>query len=128
MTNDTIHSELMGLKTLMETQFTAINERLDKINGRVGKNEDKVNDILIERARYVEEQKGIVNLHYLNCPNNKKIEEINTKYEDVTFFVKHPNLFVGGMVVVVIFTLLTFFESNKAVQNLFSPTKTEHTK
>lgn len=128
MTNETLHSELVGLKTLMETQFTGINERLDKINGRVGKNEDKVNEILIERARYSEEQKNIHSQYYRTCPNSKKIEEINTKYEDVSFFVRHPNLFVGGMAVVVIITLLTFFESNKTVQGLINPPKTEQTK
>jgi hypothetical protein len=60
MANDSLHEGIMGLKSLMETQFKGINERLDKINGRVGKNEDKVNDILIDRARYVEEQKNII--------------------------------------------------------------------
>jgi len=128
MTNESLREEILGLKTLIEIQFKGINERLDKINGRVGKNEDKVNDMLIERARYTEEQKNIVNLHYINCPNSKKLDEINTKYEDVSFFVRHPNLFVGGMVVVVVITLLTFFESNKTVQGLINPHKTEQTK
>jgi hypothetical protein len=125
MTNETLHSELLGIKNLVETQFDGINQRLDKINGRVGKNEDKVNDILIERARYTEEQKNTVNLHYINCPNNKKLDEINTKFEDVSFFVRHPKLFIGGMVVIIILTLMTFFDSNKMIQGLINPNKIE---
>lgn len=125
MTNESLHSEIIGLKNLMETQFKGINERLDKINGRVGKNEDKVNDMLIERARYMEEQKNTTALHYLNCPNNEKIEEIRTNFQDVEFFTRHPKLFIGGMTVIIILTIMTFFENNKTIQKIINPPKTE---
>lgn len=125
MTNDSLHSEILGIKNLMETQFKGINERLDKINGRVGKNEDKVNDMLIERARYVEEQKNFVKDQ---MENNKKIDEISTTFEDVAFFARHPKLFIGGMAVIIILTVMTFFENNKMIQEIINPTKTEQVK
>lgn len=125
MTNDSLHEEIVGLKNLMETQFKGINDRLDKINGRVGKNEDKVNDILIERARYVEEQKNVLATHCATCPNNQKIEDIKTNFQDVSFFIRHPNLFIGGLAIVVILSIMTLLENNKKFQSLMHPTSVQ---
>lgn len=65
-----------AVTTLMNSQFKGINERLDKINGRVGKTEDEIMQILVEKAISKEKQdKGLKELDELYL----KVEEIDNK-------------------------------------------------
>jgi hypothetical protein len=76
-----------GLTTLINSQSTAthdllgeVNKRLDKINGKVNKHEDQITEALIERAKNRQEQKTQSEVHYSQCPNTPRIQELETKY------------------------------------------------
>jgi hypothetical protein len=61
---------------LMNSQFKGINDRLDKINGRVGKTEDEIQLILVEKAITTEKQKkGLKELDELYV----RVDEIDNK-------------------------------------------------
>jgi len=54
---------------------------------------------------------------YINCPNTKKISEIDKEMGVVRFVVKYPKLVVSG----IIFLILTNFFGAKEVKDIFSP-------
>lgn len=134
--NAVLSEQLKGLTTLINAQFIEVHTRLDKINGKVGKHEEQINEVLIERARNREEQKNMVPNHIANCPLNgklknleddiekienivtgldackKKIDTIETSLQDVNFYMRHPKLFVAGIVIVVLLTAATFLTNN----------------
>jgi hypothetical protein len=72
------------LKTLHNTEIT---------NGRVTKLETTRND------------------HIVNCPRIPEIKEINKAIEDVTFWSRHPNLFIAVVAVCVIISIIGFINS-----------------
>lgn len=136
MTNEALGEQLNGLVKLIEAQnksvelqFKGVNDRLDKINGRIGKNEDKVNDIILQNATnvgiYKEDQAG----HYGKCPNTKKIQEVAEKveeyekkrlveYQDLNFFLRHPKVFVGILVVLVVLTIGSLYQGHLTMTEL----------
>lgn len=65
-----------SVTVLMNSQFKGINERLDKINGRVGKTEDEILQILVEKGITKEKQdKGLKELDELYV----RVDEIDNK-------------------------------------------------
>lgn len=120
-----LQEQLKGMTTLMNSQFLGVNERLDKINGKVAHHEEQINEALVERARNREEQKHVIEGHILNCPQSTKIEKISKDLEDVNFFIRHPKLFVAGLVLVIILSLATFLENNPFKVFTPEPAKTE---
>jgi hypothetical protein len=65
--------KLTAQTTLINAQFTGVNERLDKINGKVGKHDEQINEALTERAKNRQEQKD--NFHKLD-EVIKKVDEL----------------------------------------------------
>jgi len=59
--------------TLINAQFSGVNERLDKINGKVGKHDEQINEALTERAKNRQEQKDVFT----------KVEHIEVKIEEL---------------------------------------------
>jgi hypothetical protein len=107
-----LSEQLKGLTTLINAQFLEVHDRLDKINGKVAKHDDQIIEILIEKAVNKQEQKTIVSEHILTCPVSKDLNILKGTLEDLNFFVRHPKLFIGILVVIVILTLGIFIESN----------------
>lgn len=137
-----VSEQIKGLTTLINAQFLEVHERLDKINGKVGKHDDQITEVLIERAKNREEQKNIVPNHIATCPLNGKVNDIeNTvdgfkdckdkinviekSLEDVNFFMRHPKLFIAGLSIVVILTVATFLNNNPFKVFDREPVKTE---
>ena len=126
MTNETLGEQLLGVSNLIEAQnksielqFKGINERLDKINGRVGKNEDKVNDIILSNAVNIGIYKENEIKHVINCPRIPEIKALNDKFEaaesklaDVHFFIRHPKLLIVLLSILVVVSIGTFLGSN----------------
>jgi tetrahydromethanopterin S-methyltransferase subunit G len=146
-----VTEQIKGLTTLINSQFRnvednfqAVHQRLDKINGKVGKHDEQINEALIERAKNREEQRNMIPTHVMNCPNLQeirgcriKIENVETKMEklqgqleDAFFFIRHPKLFIATLVIIVLLTLGTFISNNplKAIGNLIHPVPTEQIK
>jgi hypothetical protein len=74
-----------SLQSSISTQFGAVNDRLDKVNGRIGKTEDEIKQIIMEKERMKEKQENGLkqiddlwikvealtdsdNKHFLKCP------------------------------------------------------------
>jgi len=143
-----LSEQLKGLTTLINAQFQEVHERLDKINGKVALHDVQITEALIERARNREEQKNIIPTHILSCPLNgklsaledsvselegcgNKIKTIEKSLEDVNFFLRHPKLFIGMLVVLVLISLATFLENSPLrifTDRVDSGTKIEATK
>lgn len=71
------------LQSSMTTQFSGVNDRLDKINGRVGKTEDEIQKILVKESITRERQtQGL-----------KELEELYTRVDEIDNKEKnHVNL------------------------------------
>ena len=132
-----LSEQIRGLTTLINAQFLEVHERLDKINGKVAKHDEQITEALIERARNRQEQKAIIPEHILTCPVSRDIIDFKKDFsafkktlEDLNFFVRHPKLFIGTLVVIVILTLATFLENSplKIFSKYTTPTTIEQTK
>lgn len=118
--NETIIEKINGLDTLIKSKFEETHSRLDKINGRVNKHEEIINEALVERSKNREEQRQSL------CKIDKieeKIESIENEFEDLGFFIRNPKLFIAILVVIVLLTLATFLNNNpfKAFRNVDLP-------
>jgi hypothetical protein len=125
-----LSEQIKGLTTLINARFTETHERLDKINGKVAKHDEQITEALIERARNREEQKNVVSNHILTCPVSKDLTGLKKTLDDLNFFIRHPKLFIGILVTIVIITLATFMENNPfaVFKNYKQPISTEQTK
>lgn len=120
-----ITEQLKGMTTLMNSQFQNVHERLDKINGKVAHHEEQINQALVERAQNREEQR-----HYIGeiCECKNKLIHIENKLEDLNFMMRHPKIFIAGLVLMVILTLGTFISNNPLQVFTPQPTQTEQLK
>ena len=112
-----------GLTTLMNAQFTNIHERLDEIKEQTLKTNGRVTEL--EKLSNLHTLS--INTQQMNCPNTKKIENMETNMQDVNFFIRHPKLFIAGMAIVVFLTIATFINNNpfKVFEKTKTPVQTE---
>ena len=120
-----LQEQIKGLTTLVNAQFMATHERLDKINGTIGHHEEQIQEALIERARNRQEQRQHVETL---CECKHKLKRIEKNMEDLGFFIRHPKLFIAILVTIVILTLGTLIENNPFKVFQMQPTQTEQTK
>ena len=116
----TIQSEmniLNGRMSNQDTKLDFIKEQTLKTNSRVTHLEEKVEGV-----------QNVATMHVTNCPNTKVLSDLNTEFQDARFYLKHPKLFIGGILVLIILTLGTFLESNPLKSLIFKTTTTEVTK
>ena len=125
-----LSEQIKGLATLINAQFQEVHDRLDKINGKVATHESQITEVLIERAKNREEQRHVVTNHILTCPVSKDLTGLKKTLDDLNFFIRHPKLFIGILVTIVIITLATFLENNPfaVFKNYKQPISTEQTK
>jgi tetrahydromethanopterin S-methyltransferase subunit G len=132
-----VSEQIKGLTTLINAQFMEVHSRLDKINGKVGKHDEQIQEALIERAKNREEQKNMIPVHINSCPNlseirgcrikienvEERFEQLEQKLEDGLFILKYPKLFIAGLAIIVILTIGTFLSNNplKAYDNFVHP-------
>lgn len=104
---DGVHKEIVAGNTLINQKLDSLNEKVTKQNSRVGKLEDfKVHiaeDILPTRVTPGKFQCAIDGVI-------TRIETLEKKLEDAMFFIKHPKIFIGILVIVTLLTLGTFIE------------------
>jgi hypothetical protein len=114
-----LHKEIISGNTLILEKIDGLNNTVLKQNSRIGKLED-----------YKEYTQGVIDKRIVECPHIPRFEECeveikNTKesfddaikkieksLEDVLFFVRHPKLFIGLLVTLVILTLASIIENN----------------
>ncbi|HPI82524.1 MAG TPA: hypothetical protein PK122_04840 [Candidatus Paceibacterota bacterium] len=104
-----LHNEILAGNNLINQKLDSLNEKVSKQNSRVGKLEDYKahidSDILPNR---------VTKEMLTACTGalDEKIECIDKKFEDVGFYLRHPKLFLAGIVFLVIITLATFLNDN----------------
>lgn len=122
-----LQEQIKSLTSLVNAQFEGTHERLDKINGKVAKHDEQIQEALIERAKNREEQKQVKESAQENCA---RISVVEKSLQEYNMIMKYPKLFVAGFIVVLVLTFLTFIDSNKTVGKALGlePQKTEISK
>lgn len=111
-----IHIQLDSEFAVVNNRLAAIEEQTRKTNGRVTELEKLSNLHTLT-----------LNTSQINCPNTRKIAEMDKNMEDVNFFIRHPKLFIAGMATVIILTIATFINNNpfKVFEKAKPPVQTE---
>ena len=117
-----IQEKLNGMTTLMNSQFEAVHERLDKINGKVAKHEEQINQALIERAENREKQRQYNKIIEDNC---QEVTRMKNSLQEYNMIMKYPKIFIGTLLIVLIMTLATFVEKNDTIKGIFQKPKIE---
>lgn len=94
-----INQRFDAMTTLMNAQFTNVNDRLDKINGKVAKHDQEITDIKSLRDKKYQQlddyMENAEKNHAVNCPNLGAIR----KLEDESLSQKSVKKFMGAMFV-----------------------------
>jgi len=117
-----IQEKLNGMTTLINSQFEAVHERLDKINGKVAKHEEQINQALIERAENREKQRQYAKIIEANC---QEVTRMKNSLQEYNMIMKYPKIFIGTLLIVLIMTLATFVEKNDTIKGIFQKPKIE---
>ena len=117
-----IQEKLNGMTTLMNSQFEAVHERLDKINGKVAKHEEQIQEVLIERAENREKQHQYNKIIENNC---QEVTRMKNSLQEYNMIMKYPKIFIGTLLIVLIMTLATFVEKNDTIKGIFQKPKIE---
>jgi len=120
-----IQEKLNGMTTLMNSQFEAVHERLDKINGKVAKHEEQIQEVLIERAENREKQHQYNKIIENNC---QEVTRMKNSLQEYNMIMKYPKIFIGTLLIVLIMTLATFVEKNDTIKGIFQKPKIEQVK
>jgi len=120
-----IQEKLNGMTTLINSQFEAVHERLDKINGKVAKHEEQIQEVLIERAENREKQRQYNKIIENNC---QEVTRMKNSLQEYNMIMKYPKIFIGTLLIVLIMTLATFVEKNDTLKGLFQKPKIEQVK
>lgn len=96
-------SKMQDNFTIINTKLTSIDEQVKKTNGRVTVVEKDITEL---------EKKEIK--HFVNCPQAKKIGEIEDELMEYRVFKKYPKFFIVGFIALIILVLtkdyfLSFF-------------------
>jgi len=108
-------------RTYLELQFKTMHETLERIEGQTKLTNGRVTDLEKELDKVDERLTGavkwgkhVVDTRVTNCPNVKrfekleaKMEALHDKLEDAMFFIRHPKVFIGAIVVLVIAAIAT---------------------
>jgi hypothetical protein len=110
-----IEEKFSGLISLMNARFENVDDKLDEINKHVQVTNGRVTELEKKEREYAH----IVDTRHINCPNlslmkvcSNKIDSIETRMQDLNFFLRHPKLFIAGMTVIILLTLATFLNDN----------------
>ena len=117
-----IQEKLNGMTTLINSQFEAVHERLDKINGKVGKHEEQIQEALIERSSNREKQRQYAKIIEDNC---QEVTRMKNSLQEYNMIMKYPKIFIGTLLIVLIMTLATFVEKNDTIKGIFQKPKIE---
>lgn len=117
---DFIVDKFTILTTLVNAHFIAVDERLAEIERQTKATNGRVTEL----------EKGQIK-HIIDCPVLSKVQKINDDLEDYRVVLKHPRIFIGVIVFLVIIALATF-TAESPIQKLFAmfhkTTTTEATK
>jgi len=130
--------KLLGLHNEITSGNKLILERVDNVNNTVLKQNSRIGKL----EEYKEYAQGVIDKRSYECPHIPRFEEcekeikrtkdsfdeaidkIEKSLEDVLFFVRHPKLFIGLLVTLVILTLASIIEDNPF--DIFNKDKNEN--
>lgn len=111
-------------RTYLELQFKTMHETLERIekqtiltNGRVTETEKCIDTLEKKVDDAVNYGRHVIDTRVTNCPHIKrfeklegKMEALKTQLQDAMFFIRHPKLFVGAIVVLVLAAIATIIK------------------
>jgi len=104
-------------RTYLELQFKTIHDTLERIEDQTRLTNGRVNELEKELDQAVEWGRNVVDTRVTNCPNIKRFEKLEAqmetlhiKLEDAMFFIRHPKLFIGTLVVLVLAAIATIIK------------------
>jgi hypothetical protein len=131
-----LEEKFEGFSKLMNAQFINVHDKLDTQDKKLDVQDRKLdaqdevlksiktqviktNGTVQEHEKFKTYAKDIIDRRPIDCPNLDKMNDSSTrigqlekKLEDVMFFVKHPKLFVGIIVFLVLVSIATFITRN----------------
>jgi hypothetical protein len=114
-----LDEKFKGLALLVNAQFHNVQDKLDKIHEEAIKSNSRIGKLEDFRASTMVMMASVVTPEMLGRCEEKFEErvdcvkkDIEDKFKDLGFFLRHPKLFIGGLVVIILLTLATLLESN----------------
>ena len=116
-----------AMATLINSHMLIITDKLEKIEAQTTKTNGRVTHL----EDFRQETQRIIDTREINCPVVEKLDKkievtLSEKYSDLQFILRHPKLFVGGLVVLVLIALATLVENHPF--GAFEKNKTETVK
>lgn len=130
-------NEVASLVTLINARFKNVDEQLDRVEKHAENTNSRVNhaeeDIVLVNKRLDDALTFVrhyIDVHPQSCPNAEiitstkkeiktfkdevdgKFDALKSRLEDVFFVTKYPKLFLAGIVVAVLMSLLTLISNN----------------
>jgi len=114
-------TDSLDYRAYLELHFKTIHETLDRIEKQTKETNGRVTELegnLVEADKRIDDAvawgRHVVDTRVTNCPNIKRfealetaMEKLHTKLEDAMFFIRHPKVFIGAMVVLVLAAIAT---------------------
>ena len=102
-----------ALVTLINSHHIVVTEKLEKIETQTTKTNGRVTHL----EEFQRDAQRVIDTREINCPVVEKLDKkievtLSEKYSDLQFFLKHPKLFIGGLVVLTLMALVTIIENN----------------
>lgn len=129
-----LEERFAGLTTLINARFENVDDKLEAVHEEAKRTNHRVTKL----EEFEDETKQYMLSRVTDCPHLDEIHSLNNKHEglldslrDINFFVRHPKLFIGMLVVIVLLTLATFLENNPFIhfiRDATVPPQTEQVK
>ena len=119
-----IHNEIVSGNNLINQKLDTLNETVLRQNSRIGKLEtfkENMNENILPTRITPDKFECVVK------EINGKIDKIEKDFSDVSFYLRHPKLFVAGLIVIIALSLGAFLTNNPLKVFDKSP-QTEQTK
>ena len=102
-----------AMTTLLNSHMILITEKLDKIETQTTKTNGRVTHL----EDFQRDAQRVIDTREINCPVVEKLDKkievtLSEKYSDLQFILRHPKLFVGAIVVMVLVSLFGLIESH----------------
>jgi DNA integrity scanning protein DisA with diadenylate cyclase activity len=105
--------KLRGIHAKIDAEFTVVNLQLSQIKEQTTKTNSRVNHIEDEISLLQTKEIS----HIIDCPNIKKINDINIDLQEYRMLKQYPKIALGIIVVACLFFVITIFEFKSNVKD-----------
>jgi lipid II:glycine glycyltransferase (peptidoglycan interpeptide bridge formation enzyme) len=98
--------EHLDYRLYLEEKFNSLHAKLDFIKDQTTKTNNRVTHLEEQRDQYLETRVDVETLEKLE----NKLDCFEKKFEDVSFFIRHPKILITLLVTLVLISLATAIE------------------